>query len=235
MITLPARYNSLGEISKNPLGAALDFAPKAAAVLTAGSAAGIPQLAGLSKAVGLANLGKASTLKTLMSSKNLPYLLAGAGLLSAQKQQGSANMLNQRLSEQAELYRQLFLTEQPLRQQLSQMRLNALMNYQPSAAGRAALDRQLSQITDRENRSGVSAESFARLRARALSDYARNVDDSEQARLRMLFSLPAETNQNALAMYTNLINSQAAQQNARSDSLLQSIAMLLPELLEKKA
>lgn len=234
MITLPARYNSISEITKDPLGAALDFAPKAAIALTAGSAAGIPQLAGLSK-IGLANLGKASTLKTLMSSKNMPYLLAGAGLLSAQKQQSSANTLNSRLNDQAKLYRQLFQDEQPLRQQLSRMRFAALQQYGLNNAGRAALDRQLSQITERENNSGVNAESYNRLRARSLAGYGRNIDNSESARLRMLFALPAHTNQEALGLYTNLINSQAAQQNARSDNLLQTIAMLLPELMEKKA
>jgi len=239
--TLPKRYNSLSDIARDPVGAignAASWALPLAAGLPGGlnalpkllsdpsligkwSLGNIAKVAGGSVSVG--NLGK------LFSAKNLPLLVGGYYLLQQNRRAGD---LERQLSQQADMYRQLFEESRPLASALNLMRLSALSSLPTpesyEARARAQVEKLLDALENRERAAGIRTLSSERRRAMALANVAQASANYPLEYVRMLFGLPSSMGMAPLGMQTNLLNQQYAAQQSQLASLAQAVAYLMP-------
>lgn len=240
MFTLPKRYNSLGDIARDPLGAAVNAA-QWAIPLGAGLPGGIqslpkllqnPQL--LSKwslgNIGAASLGKGIDWKKI-GAKEIGLAVGGLSLLQGQRR---ADAAARALSEQGNLYRELFELNRPLYAQMLGLRSEALgalpSQSEYEAQARRALDDALDALERSEQQRGIRTLSAERRRADAANRYAVAVANYPMERLRLLFGLPASQSLLPLQMQSGILGQQAADANTQLAALAQALAYLIPTI-----
>jgi hypothetical protein len=244
--TLPRRYNSLSDVARDPVGAIGNTASWALplAVGLPGGLSSLPKLLSDPSLIGkwsLGNIAKSAggsmslgNLGKLFSAKNLPLLIGGYYLLQQNRRAGD---LERQLSQQADVYRQLFEESRPLSSALNLMRLSALSSLPTpdsyEARARAEVEKLLNALENRERAAGIRTLSSERRRAIALANVAQASANYPLEYVRMLFGLPSSMGMAPLGMQTNLLGQQYAAQQSQLASLAQALAYLMPYWYER--
>ncbi|MCS7301451.1 MAG: hypothetical protein NZ556_07850 [Fimbriimonadales bacterium] len=239
--TLPKRYNSLGDIARDPLGAIANAA-QWAIPLGAGLPGGIqslPKLLTQPQLLGQWSLGNISLGSLVgkgfdwkkLGTKDALLAIGGLQLLQGQRR---ADAAARALSQQGDIYRQLFELNRPVYEQLMGLRSSALAGV-PSQAeyeaqAKRALDEALEALERSEQARGVRTLSAERRRAEAANRYAVALANYPMERLRLLFGLPAGQALQPLQLQSGILGQQYADANTQLAGLAQALAFLIPTI-----
>lgn len=239
-ITLPERYNSLSDISRNPLGAIGNALPYIAIASGMGWI-NIPGVPGgwLKGGIGKVSLG---SLSQWVSKNPAQAALLGAGLYNAYQSSQARARAEGALGNVQNVYAQLLAQSLPFASALSQARLLALgqaMNQPETAIAQArkALDAQLQNINRIQSLSGLRSLSADRMRAQALANFAGQVMALRNAtpwqRLAYLLNAGTGYDAGALAGLTGLSQQKLAGASTLESQTLSALSSILPYILEE--
>lgn len=240
--TLPRRYNSLSDVARDPLGAALNAAqwvvPMAMGLPGGFSGLSNPSVWGKwsvkSIMPNIKSFVGSTDVKGLFSSRNLPLLVGGLGLVRAQRE---ADLASRALRSQGDLYRELFLSNRPLYEGISRLQREALGVLSPElvrSQARVALERALRALEQSELQRGVQTLSGERRRSEALARYGQAVAQAPLEYARVIFGLPSGLSLYPLQLQAGLLNRQYADSQAQLASLAQALALMLPYIGGKR-
>lgn len=240
-VTLPKRYNSLGDIARNPLGAIANAA-QWALPLGAGLPGGIQSLPKLLqnpqllRQWSLRNLSLASLSKGIdwkkIGAKEIALAVGGLQLLNSQQRADAAARELQGLEGQLGQLWQLNLPSYAL---LTGMRTAALANLPTQEQYEARLRQALDDAMEREARSeaqrGVRTLSAERRRAELITRYGQAVADYPMEYLRAVWGLPNQLALTPLQMQLQLLSQRYGDALSQSTGLAQAIASIYPYLI----